>query len=238
MYIIVAGAGIVGGDLTVKLVEKKHDVVIIDRDKETCDRLYSEAGVVAVNGNGARIEILHEAGIDKADAVVSAMREDVDNLTCAILAKSLGVPQIIVRMRNPAYEDAYKLAGVTAIVRVADLMINQMMIEIEHPAVRRIMTIGGGRGEIFMVVIPPGARVAGMSVEDIARMSKFPKQCVFIATYSQELEEISFPRGDQIINEGDEVFLIAPTEDVKKAADFLADIPKRKLLQNKNHEGD
>lgn len=228
MYIIVAGAGIVGGDLTLKLLEKKHDVVVIDRDKETCDRLYSEAGVVAINGNGARIEILHEAGINKADAVVGAMREDVDNLTCAILSKSLGVPQIIVRMRNPAYEDAYKLAGVTAVVRVADLMINQMMIEIGHPTVRIITTIGGGRGEIFMMVIPPGARIAGMSVEDIAKMSRFPKQCVFIATYSQESEEISFPRGDHIINEGDEVFLISPTEGVKKAADFLADVPKKR----------
>lgn len=228
MYIIVAGAGIVGGDLTLKLVEKKHDVVIIDKDKETCDRFYSEAGVVAINGNGARIETLHEAGINKADVVIGAMREDVDNLTCAILAKSLGVPQIIVRMRNPAYEDAYKLAGVTSIVRVADLMINQMMIEIGHPAVRIITTIGGGRGEIFMVAIPPGARIAGMSVEDIAKMSKFPRQCVFIATYNQESEEISFPRGDQIINEGDEVFLISPTDDVKIAADFLTNVPKKR----------
>lgn len=236
MYIIVAGVGVVGGDLTLKLVEKKHDVVVIDKDKETCDRLYSAAGVVAINGNGAHIETLHEAGINKADVVVGAMREDVDNLTCAILAKSLGVPQIIVRMRNPAYEDAYKLAGVTSIVRVADLMINQMMIEIGHPVVRIITTIGGGRGEIFMLVIPPGARIAGMSVEDIAKMPKFPKQCVFIATYSQESEEISFPRGNQIINEGDEVFLISPTENVKKAADFLTDMPRKKLLQNRNHE--
>ncbi len=87
-----------------------------------------------------------------------------------------------------------------------------------------------------MLVIPPGARIAGMSVEDIAKMPKFPKQCVFIATYSQESEEISFPRGNQIINEGDEVFLISPTENVKKAADFLTDMPRRKLLQNRNHE--
>ena len=85
-----------------KLVEKKHDVVVVDIDKEVCDRLYSEVGAVAINGNGARIETLHEAGMSKADVVVAAMGTDVDNLTCAILAKSRGVPQIIVRMRNPA----------------------------------------------------------------------------------------------------------------------------------------
>lgn len=231
MYIVIAGAGIVGGDLALKLAEKKHDVVVIDMDKEACDRLYSAAGIVAIVGNGARIETLQEADVRKADVVVAAMREDVDNLTCAILSRSLGVPQIVVRMRNPAYEDAYRLAGIDSIVRVADLMINQMMIEIEHPAVRRVMTISGGRGEIFMVSIPQGARVAGKNVEDITKSSKFPDQCVFIAAYSEDADEISFPKGDHIINEGDEVFLIAPTDDVKKAADFLTNTARKKLLQ-------
>lgn len=223
MYIIIAGAGIVGGELAFKLVENKHDVVIIDRDKEVCDRLYSEIGVIAINGNGAYIETLNEAGIEKADVVVAAMRDDVDNLACAILAKSFEVPQVIVRMRNPAYENAYRLAGVTSVVRVADLMINEMIMDIEQPEVRRIMTIAGGRGDIFMVIIPQGAKVAGRSVGDIADNSKFPRQCVFIAAYNQEAEELSFPRGDYVINEGDSVFLISPTENVKRAADFLID---------------
>ncbi len=144
MYIIIAGAGMVGGDLARTLLQNKHDVVIIDHNKETCDKIYSELGVIAINGNAARIEILYEAGIEKADVVIAATGSDVDNLACAILAKSLGVPQIIVRMRNPAYEKAYRLAGANSVLRVTDLMINEMMIEIEQPDVRRILTIGGG----------------------------------------------------------------------------------------------
>jgi trk system potassium uptake protein TrkA len=238
MYIIVVGAGMVGGELAARLVESKHDVVIIDQDKTVCDRLYSEIGVVAINGNGARIETLKEAGVDKAEIVVAAMRDDVDNLSCAILSKSIGVPQIIVRMRNPAYGNAYKLAGVSSVVRVADLMINEMIMEIERPAIRRIMTIGGGRGEIFMVIIPQGAKSAGKSVQDIAKDSKFPNQCVFIAVYIQEKEEISFPRGEHIIHEGDQVFLVAPSEDVKEAADYLTAKGKRVHLPEINKRGD
>ena len=196
-------------------------MVIIDQDKEVCDRLYSEIGVIAVNGNATRIEILNEADIRKADVVVAAMDSDAENLAYAILAKSLGVPQIIVRMRDPAYEDAYRLAGVTSIVRVIELMINQMIMEIERPEVRRIMTIGGGRADIFMVVIPQGTKVAGKSVEDITKNPKFPSQCVFIAVYNQKTEEFSIPRGERVINEGDEVFLISTAEDIKEAADFL-----------------
>jgi trk system potassium uptake protein TrkA len=230
MYIIIAGAGMVGSEVASNLVEKKHDVVIIDEDKEVCDRLYSELGVIAVNGNAARIETLIEADARKADVLAAMMRNDVDNLACAILAKSLEVPRVIVRMRNTSYESAYRLAGVTAIVRVADLLINEVMMEIEQPDVRRIMTIGG-KGEVFIVTIPQGSRSAGRSVNDITKDSKFPAQCVFFAVYNSETEEFSFPRGDHVINEGDQVFLVAPTENVKKVADFLINTGRRRIFR-------
>ena len=221
MYIVIAGAGMVGSALARKLMQAKHDVVIIDQNKETCDNMYAEIGVVAIHGNAARIEILNEAAIEKADVAIAATGSDADNLACAILAKSFGVARIIVRMRNPAYEKAYRLAGVTSIVRVLDMMVNQMIMEIEQPRVRRIVTIGGGKADIFMVNIPQGANVAGKSIEAIAKHPKFPSQCVFIAVYSEQTEEFSIPRGERVIREGDEVFLISTAEDIKMAADFL-----------------
>ena len=103
MYIVVTGGGMVGGGLVHRLLDNKHDVVLIEQDKEICDKLYAETGVVAINGSATSIEALNEAGIGKADVVVAATVNDADNLACAILAKSFEVPQIIVRMRDPAY---------------------------------------------------------------------------------------------------------------------------------------
>jgi trk system potassium uptake protein TrkA len=221
MYIVVAGGGMVGGALVRRLIENKHDVVLVDPHQEVCDKLYAETGVVAVNGSAASIEVLKETGIEKADVVVAATGSDADNLACAILAKSFAVPRIIVRMRNPAYEKPYRLVGADTIVRVTDLMVNQMMGEIENPEVRRITTIGGGRADIFVVIVPKGAKVAGKSVEDITSSGQFPSQCVFVALYNQEREEFSIPRGKQVVNEGDELFLISTAENIKKITDFL-----------------
>ena len=221
MYIVVAGGGMVGGVLIRRLIENKHDVVLIDPHQEVCDKLYAETGVVAVNGSAASIEVLKETGIEKADVVVAATGSDADNLACAILAKSFAVPRIIVRMRNPAYEKPYRLVGADTIVRVTDLMVNQMMAEIENPEVRRITTIGGGRADIFVVIVPKGAKVAGKSVEDITSSGQFPSQCVFVALYNQESEEFSIPRGKQVVNEGDELFLISTAENIKIITDLL-----------------
>jgi len=221
MYIIIAGAGAVGGGLAQRMMENKYDVVVIDEDEDICDRLYARIGAVVINGDATQIETLQEAGIEKADVLVALMGDDADNIACGILAKSFNVPKIMVGMRNPAYEDAYKLAGVTSILRIADLLTNEIVMEIEQPEVRKVMNIGGEKGKIFMVVIPKKAKVAGKNVESITKNSKFPSQCVFIAVYRSKKGTISFPRGDQIIDEGDEVFLIAPTDDIEKTADFL-----------------
>ena len=221
MYVVVAGGGMVGGGLVRKLLDNKHDVVLIEQHKELCDKLYAETGVVAINGGATSVAVLSEAGIGKADVLVAATGSDADNLACAILAKSFDVPRIIVRMRDPAYKNAYKVAGVSSIVRVTDLMISQIMMDIENPRVRRVTTIGGGKANIFVVIVPERAKVAGKSVEDIVGSRHFPSQCIFIAVYNQQTEEFSIPRGKQVINEGDELFLISTADDITKAVDFL-----------------
>lgn len=221
MYIVVAGIGLVGGELTRRLVEHKHDVVVIDNDAEACEKLYAELGVVAITGDVARVEILEQAGIEKADVVVAATGDDAMNLALAILARSFGVDDVIVRMRNPAYENAYELAGVTTILRVTNLMVNQMMMEIEKPQVRRIMRIGGGKAVIYSVNLPEGAQIAGQTVETIARSPEFPPRCVVIAIYRRDSEELIIPRGPQAVFERDELFLISPGEDIAAVSDFL-----------------
>jgi len=221
MYIVVAGGGMVGGGLVRSLLENKHDVVLIEQYKELCDKLYAETGVVAITGSATSIQALTEAGIRKADVVVAATGSDADNLACAILAKSFDVPKVVVRMRDPAYKNAYVVAGVHSIVRVTDLMVNQIMMDIENPEVRRITTIGGGKADIFMIKVPDGAKVAGKSIKDIVDSRHFPRECTFVAVYDQQTEEFSIPRGKQVINEGNELFLISAAENIKKAVDFL-----------------
>ena len=73
----------------------------------------------------------------------------------------------------------------------------------------------------FLVNVPDGAKVAGRSIKDIVGSRRFPSQCTFVAIYNQQSEEFSIPRGNQIINEGDELFLISTAENIKQAVDFL-----------------
>ena len=221
MYVIIAGAGLIGRQITDLLVKNKHDVIVIDKDIEVCRSVFEQTGAVTIHGSAIDLNVLKQAGADKADAVVCLMHASADNMACAMLVKNLGVRNIIARMRDPQYETAFKSAGVTTIVRIADLLVNQIMIEIERPKVRKIITLGGGKADIYQVRIPENARCISMTIREITENKQFPNEIVFVGIYREESEEFFIPRGNHKIHEKDNIFLSAKSENIKKATDFL-----------------
>ena len=223
MFVIVAGAGLIGRRIIELLVENRHDIVVIDKEREVCEKIYAETGAMTVHGNATDIHVLKEAGAEKADVIVLLMRGEADNIACALLSKSLGVPHIIARMRDPHYEQAYHQAG-ASIVRMADLLINQIMVEIEQPEVKKIMTLSGGEAEIYAVRIPKKARSAGMKIKEITGRPDFPKECVFMGIYCGESGNFHIPRGDYVIREEDTVFLVSKPQYINLAAGILTKV--------------
>jgi trk system potassium uptake protein TrkA len=221
MYIIIAGCGTIGQPLVKLLLENGHDVVVIDKNAEVCEEVYAEMGALTVNGNATDLRILKQAGAEKADAITCLMYSSADNIACSLLAKSLGIPRVISRLRHPTYEEAYRLAGVNSIVRMADLLINQIMMEIEQPEVRKVTSIGGGKADIYAVKIPLKSKAIGMSVKDIGQSSKFPEECVIMGIYRVEKDEFFIPRGNNVIQQNDELFLVSKSQHIKAATDFL-----------------
>jgi trk system potassium uptake protein TrkA len=221
MLVIIAGAGRIGREITRILAEKKHDVVVIDKDQQVCETIYSETGAMTINSSATVLKTLEKAGADKADAIICLMHHEADNIACALLAKSLGVPRIVARLINPIYEQAYKLAGVNFMVRTVDLVINQMLIEIERPQVRQIITLRGGKAQVYTVKVPERAKVIGKTIKDITGQKDFPDECVFMGVDNDEREEFSITRGNYVIQEGDIIFLISKSAYIKQATDVL-----------------
>lgn len=221
MYIIVVGAGIIGAQITKMLVDNKHDVVVIDIDPDVCESVAAETGALTIVGNATQIDVLEKAGAGRADSLLCLMHHAADNIACALLARSLGIPRIIARLRNPRYEEAYKLAGVTSIIRMADLLISQFMMEIEQPKVRKIMTLGGGSAQVYAVKIPQGAKNGGATVKEITAKRKFPKECGFVGIYKEEKGDFLIPRGNHVVEEDDTIFLVTKSQFIKQATDLL-----------------
>ncbi|MBN2541630.1 TrkA family potassium uptake protein [bacterium] len=224
MFITVAGAGILGRELIKLLVGRKHDVVVVDIDLEVCETIYTETGATTIHGSATDISALKEAGASKADVVICSLRMDADNIACALLSKSLGVKRVIARMGNPVYEEAYKLAGVNSVIRVADILLNQILMEVEQPKTKKIATLARGKAIVYAVKIPHQAKSIGMTIRDVTQDENFPKDCVFTGIYHEDKDEFLIPRGNHILNEGDVIFIVSTTQSIRVATEILTEL--------------
>lgn len=221
MYVIIAGAGLLGRNVAAKLSTSRQDVVVVDKNPEMCEYIYEHLGVVAINGDATNINTLIDAGIEKADVVVGAMGSDVDNLSLTVIAKSFGVPRIYARMRDPAYKSVYEIAGVTDTINVVELSASPLVLEIEEPEIKIVYTFRGGDGVIAIIRIPKDSPIVEKTIAQIASDDRFPSDCLITGIYRKDEDELFIPRGNRKILGGDEVFITASINSLRKAVHFI-----------------
>ena len=219
MYIIIGGGGFIGRGITKELVAQRHDVVVIDSNHDSCEELYAKYGAVTIQGDATELETLESAGIDKCEIAIAAMSKDSDNLTFAMLAKHFEVPQIIVRMKDPKYEEVYKSTGVHNIARVTKLLIDQVMVNIGSPELRKVISFG--EVEIYIYAIPETSQSAGKMIADVVSQEGFPNKCTITCIFDNSSDSFIIPRGDHVLNPKDRVFLCGVRDDILEAVRFL-----------------
>jgi trk system potassium uptake protein TrkA len=113
---IVIGCGRVGSQVAKNLDADGWEVVAIDENEEVLNRLGdSWSGGFRV-GHGMDLELLREAGIEEAGAVVISTNGDNTNLVVGQIAKRrFEVPCVIVRILDPARAEFYEGLGLEII---------------------------------------------------------------------------------------------------------------------------
>lgn len=220
MYIIIAGGGLIGKGLAQRLANQKHEVVVIDQNPEVCEDIYARYGAITINGNTTDIEVLENAGIERCDIAVATMKDDSDNLAFALLAKHHNVKQIIVKMNDEKYERIYKTVGVKNISRGTELLIDQILLSIENPELRTVISLGDI--EISVFIIPELAACVGQTVAQVVNQKGFPRQLIITCVYDDSDDSFSVPRGDTVLRGRDRVFLCGARRDIEKAIKFLS----------------
>ena len=91
MNIVIVGAGRIGShaiELTTR--EQKHDVIVVEKDLETAEAVAEEYDCLMINDDATSREVLTEASVPEADALISTTDDDSVNLTVMMLGRELG----------------------------------------------------------------------------------------------------------------------------------------------------
>src|SRR5919106_6553100 len=112
MKAIVVGCGRVGSAVALELDRTGWEVTAIDEQEEALQRLGERWSGGFVVGHGMDIDVLTEAGIEDADAVVVSTDGDNTNLVIGQVAqKRFNIETTVVRILDPYRAALYRELG-------------------------------------------------------------------------------------------------------------------------------
>jgi len=221
MYVLIGGAGMMGLSLAQQLLELGHTIAIIDVDPLACRFAREKIGVMAFEGSAVSTTVLLEAGIQQANAVVAALREDALNLAMITLSRSYGVSHIVVRMRDREFLEAYRLAQASHIISTIDLAVATMANAIEYPEVESMMHFEQGQVEVLKLPVTGDCNVAGRTVAQVAQDPRFPTGSLIIGYQCHACANLEIPNGNTVLEAGSTILVVTRPELVHPMIDYL-----------------
>lgn len=222
--VAILGAGRIGLSLAQKLTSKgKHrlEVTMIERDAErAAEAARSLPHALVIHGDGTKIDVLREEGIGDVDAFIAVSGEDHVNLLSTMLAKQLGVSEVITEISRGDYVPLAKKAGADAVVVPRLLAVSAILRLVRPSQVLSMMILEEGKAEALEMVPTPDSRVVDQPLRNIA----FPPGAIVAAILHNDANpqvEPEIAHGDTIIRAGDRVVVFSLPEVVDEVEDFF-----------------
>jgi trk system potassium uptake protein TrkA len=134
VYILIAGGGKVGANLTKSVLDLGHEVTLIEQRRDRFERLEEEFEHRVQLGDATELFVLERAGIARPpDLVVAVTGDDEDNIViCQMAREHYGVEKVIARVNDPRNQPLFDLTGISPTVSATSIIL--AMIEHEVPA--------------------------------------------------------------------------------------------------------
>lgn len=206
MNILIVGDGKVGYTLAEDLSAEGHDVTVVDSNPEALERAEEALDVLCVHGSGADVKTLLEAGVERADILISVMASDEINMICSMMGKHLGAKYVITRIRSPEYTDSLSLLqnsmGIDMVInpeRRAALEISQLF---RYPFAVDIETFARGRVELAGFLPEESDGLFGIPLKELG--GRFIK---VLCCACERDDRAIIPDGNFVIEPGDKLYV-------------------------------
>ena len=208
MKIIIVGNGKVGCAIANSLAEEDHDIIIVDANTAALRKAESTMDVLCVEGNGASISVLIEAGVRTADLVIAVTNQDEINLVCCLIAKKLGAKHTVARVRNTDYrrdeEMLKKEIGLDMVIN-PDLAAAQEMARIlAFPAAFSVEPFARGRIDMIGFQVAESDTICGMPLSQSHRL----RQAEVLICAAEHRGEYIIPDGSFVPSAGDRLYML------------------------------
>ncbi|MFN4128647.1 MAG: NAD-binding protein, partial [Paracoccaceae bacterium] len=170
---------------------------------------------IVLHGDGMDMDILLEAAIDRADAVLAVTDDDKTNLLVAVRAKQAGCSMAIALVNDPTLAPMMGPLDIDAYINPRATTVSSILRHIRHGRVRAVYSIGDAEAEMIEAQILTTSSLAGKMIREI----DFPEGVLVGGVMKGD--KVVKPTAELRLEAGDIIALFAMTPDVREVERLL-----------------
>ncbi|MGM0506418.1 MAG: NAD-binding protein, partial [Bacteroidota bacterium] len=223
MNILIAGAGEIGAELCRVLSGENHSITIIDEDESSLHRLNEHVDVLTRHGSATSPKVLLASGVQTTELLVAVTSSDEVNMICSSMAKRLGVPRVIARVRSSELSEKDtpiqpSELGIDVLIHPEESAANQILELLQNRSATDVVPLADGKIQLIGIRIEKDSPVIGFSLSKLTRL--YPQYPFRVVAISRNQRTI-IPRGHNHLHPGDQLYLIADTDNLQKLLEVL-----------------
>ncbi|GGA20567.1 Trk system potassium transporter TrkA [Neptunicoccus cionae] len=216
--VIIIGGGNVGLAVASEL-EKRSDRVrakVIEKSRPVAERA-AEAleRTIVLHGDGLDMDMLMEANLDKADALLAVTDDDKTNLLTATRAKAEGCPQVVALVNDNGLAPLMRPLNIDAFIHPRATTVSSILRHIRHGRVRQVYSIGDAEAEVIEAQVMSTSPISGSAIRDI----NIPEGAIIAAI--QKGDKVIRPNGDTRVEDGDIVVIFSLARHIENVERLL-----------------
>ena len=221
MNIIIIGGGKFGSTLVDFLIKEGHDITLIDTNYKLIESIVGKYDIMGICGNGSSIETLKEAGVSKANILISATQSDEVNVLCALIGKKLGAHHTVARVRAPEYSGQLvfmrKELGISMMVNPELETAAEISRILRSMHTVKIENFAKGRADLIELHLSAESPFVGLRLWEIYKKFKLK---ILICAVSRG-DDIHIPDGNFMLEAGDRINITASHTDLNEMFKLL-----------------
>ncbi|MCY4418498.1 MAG: Trk system potassium transporter TrkA [Cytophagales bacterium] len=218
MRIIISGAGDVGFHVAKLLANEGHDITVIDKNAGRLDYVSAHLDVATLRGSSSSPVILREAGVSKADLLLSVTFSEDTNIATALIAKQMGAKKILARVDSDEFletVEGFNLSGegIDEIIIPELLAAREIAHLLKQSAATHTFDFGGGALVLLGVSVDTRSNLLGSMLNRIAKEYQVDS---FTNVAILRGNKTIIPSGDTTFELNDHAYFICTPEGVKE----------------------
>jgi trk system potassium uptake protein TrkA len=189
------------------LLQRGHEVVIIEKDKDKIETLSEELDCGFLHGDGTKPATLRESGIDESVFLFCLTGNDQTNIIASLVGRSLGLLRVITKLEDEELDHICIELGLTETI-IPDITLARHLADIvEGQDIEELALTIRGDARVFSFIAKQ---------QDIGTIESvgLPTKARVICLYREG--EMILPENETKIEPDDEVVIISHRDNIEE----------------------